>query len=71
MRKFAIVTIRAIVFADTNTYHKSIDKRVPFRNHILHNGIVEYSDEEVEMAYELLVKMIGILLLVDTRIKKD
>ncbi len=59
---FAIVFIAAIVyivFARTETF-SFIDSRIPFRNNILHNGVLGYSDEDVEAAYDLLVKYICI-----------
>lgn len=51
-----------IVFANTDSYTEEIDRRIPFRNNILHNGIVQYSDEEVDIAYDLLVGLIEILM---------
>lgn len=60
---FAIVFIAAIVyivFARTERF-SFIDTRIPFRNNILHNGVVGYSDEDIEAAYDLLVKYICIL----------
>ena len=47
---FAIVQV---VFADTSG--KIIDRRIPHRNDILHRGILEYSDEEIDMAYKNLL----------------
>lgn len=60
---FAIVFIAAIVyivFARTETF-SFIDSRIPFRNNILHNGVIGYSDEDVDVAYDLLVKYVCIL----------
>ena len=35
---------------------------MPFRNNILHNGITDYSEEDIDVAYELLVDLIEILI---------
>ena len=39
--KMYVFAITLIVFARTDSYTKKIDKRMPFRNNILHNGIVK------------------------------
>ena len=60
---FAILFIAAIVyivFARTEKF-SFIDSRIPFRNNILHNGVVGYSDEDIEAVYDLLVKYVCIL----------
>lgn len=60
---FAIIFIAAIVyivFARTEKF-SFIDTRIPFRNNILHNGVIGYSDEDIDTAYDLLVKYICIL----------
>lgn len=59
--KIYVLAVMYIVFANTDSYTEEIDKRIPFRNNILHNGIVMYSDEEVDIVYELLVDLIEIL----------
>lgn len=51
-----------IVFANTDSYTEEIDKRILFRNNILHNGIITYADEDIDVAYELLVDLIEILI---------
>jgi len=61
--KIYVLAVTYIVFAATDYYTEEIDKRIPFRNNILHNGIVMYSDEEVDIAYELLVDLIEILMI--------
>lgn len=61
--KIYVLAVTYIVFAATDHYTEEIDKRIPFRNNILHNGIVMYSDEEVDIAYELLVDLIEILMI--------
>lgn len=65
--KLYVLAVTYIVFANTDSYTEEIDKRIPFRNHILHNGIVMYSDDEIETLYELLVDLIKILIQVRER----
>jgi hypothetical protein len=67
--KMYVFAITLIVFARTDSYTKKIDKRMPFRNNILHNGIVKYSDEDVDIAYELLVNFIEIIMRVKERLQ--
>lgn len=62
--KIYVLAVTYIVFANTDSYTDEIDKRIPFRNNILHNGIVMYSDEDIDVAYELLVDLIEILICV-------
>ena len=62
--------IAKIVFADTRKFKETIDKRIPFRNNILHNGIVEYSDKDIKQAYEILLIMISELFLFKDRAKR-
>lgn len=62
--KIYVLAVTYIVFANTDFYTDEIDKRIPFRNNILHNGIVMYSDEDIDVAYELLVDLIEILIFV-------
>ncbi len=64
-----VLAITLIVFAKTDSYTKKIDKRIPFRNNILHNGTVKYSDEDVDIAYELLVNYIEIIMRVKERLQ--
>lgn len=56
--------ITYVVFANTDAYTKEIDKRIPFRNNILHNGIVEYGTDDIHSAYELLVEFISMLVFI-------
>ena len=65
--KLYVQAVTYIVFATTDSYTEEIDKRMPFRNHILHNGIVMYSDDEIDTLYELLIGLIGILMQVKIR----
>ncbi len=60
--KIYILAVTYIVFANTDSYTEEIDRRMPFRNNILHNGILAYSDENINVAYELLIDLIGILI---------
>ncbi|MBQ2711344.1 MAG: hypothetical protein IJE50_04760 [Clostridia bacterium] len=57
-RKLIICGIIFIVFSNTDKYDSEIDKRIPFRNNILHRGTLSYTDDEVKNAYELLVYFI-------------
>lgn len=59
--KLYIFAITLIVFSNTDNYTERIDKRMPFRNNILHNGIGEYSDKDIKEAYNLLVNYISII----------
>ena len=61
LEKIYVLAVFYIVFAGTDYYTEKIDNRLPFRNNILHNGIVTYSDGDIEIAYELLVNLIEIL----------
>ena len=57
-RKLIICGIIFVVFSNTDKYDSEIDKRIPFRNNILHRGTLSYTDDEVNNAYELLVYFI-------------
>lgn len=57
--KLFVAGIVYIVFSNTDNYKNSIDKRIPFRNYILHKGIIDYSDEEINTVYETLVYFIS------------
>lgn len=59
-----VMGITYVVFANTDAYTKEIDKRIPFRNNILHNGIVEYGTDDIHSAYELLVEFISMLVFI-------
>lgn len=52
--KTVLLAITNVVFANTDNF-TNIDKRLPFRNNILHRGLVDYSDEEVDFAYKTLL----------------
>lgn len=58
-----VLAITNVVFSNTDSYDKPIDHRLPFRNNILHRGIVDYNDQEIKSAYAYLVECIAILLL--------
>lgn len=63
--KILLAGIVFVVFSDTDNYKNEIDKRIPFRNNILHRGVMIYSDEEIKEAYELLVYFIAELSLIE------
>lgn len=65
--KVIVLGITKIVFANTDSFKNPIDRRVPFRNDILHNGIVDYNDEEIEYLYELLLIFVSQLLFIKNR----
>ena len=62
--KLYVMGITYVVFANTDAYTKEIDKSIPFRNNILHNGIVEYGTDDIHSAYELLVEFISMLVFI-------
>ena len=49
-----LLAITNVVFANTDNF-TYIDRRLPFRNNILHRGLGDYSDAEVDAAYETLL----------------
>ncbi len=57
-RKILLAGIVFIVFSNTDDYKNQIDKRIPFRNNILHRGTMAYSDDDINEAYEILVYFI-------------
>lgn len=58
-KKVLIAGIVFTIFSNTDSYANPIDKRIPFRNNILHRGMMDYSDEEAKSVYELLVYFIA------------
>ena len=50
-----IMGMAKILYANTSKFEKEVDKRLPFRNHILHQGIVNYSDDNIETLYYILL----------------
>lgn len=50
-----LMGIVKVIYANTDKFEHTLDKRIPFRNHILHHGIVEYMDEEIETMYLVLI----------------
>lgn len=52
--KTILLALTNIVFANTDNF-TNVDKRLPFRNNILHRGLIDYSDEEVNTAYKTLL----------------
>lgn len=69
--KIYVLAVMYIIFANTDAYTDEIDKRIPFRNNILHNGIVMYSDEDIDVAYELLLGLIEILITVEEQLQEQ
>ena len=69
--KIFVLGVAYIVFSNTDLYTDEIDKRIPFRNNILHNGITSYTDQEVKMAYGLLLEYIVILIQMKPLIADD
>ena len=65
-KKVLIAGIVFTVFSNTDNYTNPIDKRIPFRNNILHRGMMDYSDEEAKSVYELLVYFIAELAIMAT-----
>mgnify|MGYP007024197191 FL=1 len=64
-RKILLAGIVFIVFSNTDNYKNQIDKRIPFRNNILHRGTMAYSDDDINEAYEILVYFIAALTLME------
>lgn len=58
-KKILLAGIVYIIFSNTDNYTGAIEKRIPFRNNILHRGTMSYSEEEINEAYELLVYFIS------------
>ena len=62
-KKILTAGIVFVIFSDTDKYTNAIDKRIPFRNNILHRGMLNYPDEEAKHAYELLICFIAQLVI--------
>lgn len=65
-----IAGIVFIVFSDTDRadiYKNGIDKRIPFRNNILHRGIINYTYDESKTAYETLVYFVAELFIISEK----
>ena len=63
-----VAAIVMVVYADTRNIENTIDRRLPHRNNILHNGIVDYGNDELCKAYRCLVSFIAIIDLIDSEI---
>lgn len=61
LAKAYVYGICSIVFANTDSFDIPIDKKLPFRNNILHNGIVSYSEEDLKTVYEVLADFMDAL----------
>ena len=66
-----ILAITNVIFANTDVFEDDIDKRIPFRNNILHNGICEYSPNDIEEMYFILVVFIEMILISGWAIKEE
>lgn len=66
-----ILAITKVIFAKTDAFKDDIDKRIPFRNNILHNGICEYGSDDIEEMYFILVVFIEMILLSGWAIKEE
>ena len=62
--KTFLLAITNVVFANTDNF-TNIDKRLPFRNNILHRGLVDYTDEEVNIAYKTLLIFVAHIIQMD------
>ena len=65
-KKVLIAGIVFTVFSNTDSYTSPIDMRIPFRNNILHRGMMDYSDADAKNVYELLVYFIAELAIMET-----
>lgn len=54
-RRIYLIGISKVLYANTDNFKEEIDKSLPFRNNILHQGIVGYSDDEIENLYYVLL----------------
>ena len=63
-----LIAITKIVFANTDTF-TYIDKRLPFRNNILHNGILDYNLKDIKILYKILLSFV--LTAINTTNKHD
>lgn len=63
LAKVHVYGIHSIIYAGTDFFEGNIDKRLPFRNNILHNGILDYADEDISVAYEVLSDFIDALVI--------
>ncbi len=66
-----ILAITKVIFAKTDEFKDDIDKRIPFRNNILHNGICEYGSEDIEEMYFILVVFVKMILISGWAIKEE
>ena len=68
-KKLTVYGIVCVLFKDFKKTKIVIDRRIPHRNDILHNGTLDYNDKEIESAYYMLVLFIHIInvYITDTR----
>lgn len=60
-----------IVFSNTDDYKEPIDHSMPFRNNILHNGLMEYSNRDIQRVYDVLTVIIAVLIMIIADYKAD
>lgn len=58
--KTVLLPFTNVVFANTDNF-ASVDKRLSFINNILHRGIIDCFDEEVDIAYKTLLIFVAII----------
>jgi len=67
IESFNIVITLALanaVFSNTDDYSDPIDHTMPFRNNILHNGLMEYSNRDIQKVYDVLTSIIAVLIMI-------
>ena len=66
------IAITEIVFARTDYFDnpKNIDHRLPFRNNILHNGILSYSEADIDWVYKILLSFILKIMQIKNKLDK-
>ena len=55
IRYVLVMGVVFIIFSCTDKYKNALDKKVPFRNNILHRGILDYSPGDLDVLYRTLV----------------
>lgn len=68
--KTVLLAITNVVFANTDNF-TIVDRRLPFRNNILHKGIIDYSDEEVDIAYKTLLIFVAHIIQMNGSLSPD
>ncbi len=60
-KRAVVYAIVCIIYKNFKNPKRTPDKRLPHRNVIFHNGIQDYKDEEIELAYQTLIAFVYIL----------